>query len=161
MGVHDGFDTMSKMNKNLQEFFNNSLSISISEEESYFELAFIRKSTWGNNDNQRLAFLGDAVLKLIIIEYIFKEHPGGDKGILTVMCSKIEGNYNFTTIAKELGLVNLLDFRNNPPPNPEENITVNAETLEALFGAIYLHRGFEEAERIARKHILKIPVHKP
>ena len=80
MGVHDGFDTMNKMNENLQEFLNNRLDISISEDESYFELAFIRKSTWGI-DNQRLAFLGDAVLKLIIREYIFKEHPNGDKGI--------------------------------------------------------------------------------
>ena len=160
MGVHDGFDTMNKMNENLQEFLNNRLDISISEDESYFELAFIRKSTWGI-DNQRLAFLGDAVLKLIIREYIFKEHPNGDKGILTVMCSRIESNDNFATIAKELGLVKLLDFRNNPPPNPEENIAVNAETLEALFGAIYLHSGFKEAERIARRHILKVPVCQP
>jgi dsRNA-specific ribonuclease len=42
----------------------------------------------------------------------------------------------------------------NPPPDYKTNETINAEALEALFGAIYLNRGFEETKRIAEKYIL-------
>ena len=138
------------MGNNLNEFLNDILDTPLSEKEVNFELAFIRKSDSSNNGNQNLAFLGDVVLSLIIREFIFKKYPDFDKGFLTQKSNKFEIDDYLAEIGRELEIFKFLDFKNNPPRNPEKNDTVIAEAVEALFGAIYLHRGFEQAEKIGR-----------
>lgn len=114
---------LKKMNKNLQEFLNNILDTPLSEDEVNFEMAFIRKSSYNMNyDNQRLAFLGDVVLSLIIREHNFKKYPNYEKGMLTVKSNKFEIDDYLAEIGRELEVVKYLDFKNNPPLNPEKTI---------------------------------------
>ncbi len=121
------------------------------DEVELFQKALTHSSNNSNN-NQRLAFLGDAVLKLIIREHFYRNNPNWEKGELTKKSEEIESDKNFADISIKLGLVNYMDIRNKPS-DYETNETINAEALEALFGAIYLSRGLEETRRISEKYL--------
>jgi ribonuclease-3 len=144
---------MSIMHDSLQEFLNGIFALTPEEIELYQE-AFIHSSNDSLPNNQRLAFLGDSVLRLIIREHSYKKNPNSNRGELTKICGEEkESNKNFGNIGIKLGLVKCMDIK-NPPPSSETHKKLNAEALEALFGAIYLNRGFEETKRIAEKYIL-------
>lgn len=144
---------MSDTADDTQKFLNSIFALT-QDEIGLYEEAFIHSSNNGLPNNQRLAFLGDSVLRLIIREHFFKKDPGMSKGELTRMCGEEkESNENFANISRKLGLVKYINIE-NPPLYCETNRTINAEALEALFGAIYLNRGFEETRRIAEKYIL-------
>ncbi len=144
---------MSNTQDNLQKFLNGIFALTQEDIELYEE-AFIHSSNNSLPNNQRLAFLGDSVLRLIIREHFYKKNPISDKGELTKICGEEkESNKNFANIAIKLGLVKCMDIKNRPPDS-ETHERLNAEALEALFGAIYLNRGFEETKRIAEKYIL-------
>ncbi len=142
---------MSDTQDDLQKFLNGIFALK-QDEIGLYEDAFIHSSNNGLPNNQRLAFLGDSVLRLIIREHFFRKNQGSDKGELTRICGEEkESNKNFANIAIKLGLVKYMNIE-NPPLDYETNETLNAEALEALFGAIYLNRGFEEAKEL-RKNI--------
>jgi ribonuclease-3 len=144
---------MSNTPDDLIEFLNGIFALSPEEIKLYRE-AFIHSSNNSLPNNQRLAFLGDSVLKLIIREHFYNKYQDWDIGKLTKICGEEkESNKNFADIAIKLALVNYMDIK-NPPIHYETNETINAEALEALFGVIYLNRGFEEARRIAENMLL-------
>jgi ribonuclease-3 len=136
-----------------QQKFLNGIFALTQEENKLYKEAFIHSSSNSLPNNQRLAFLGDSVLRLIIREHYYNEYRDWDKGKLTITCDDKESNKNFANIAIKLGLINCMDIKNRPPDS-ETHERLNAEALEALFGAIYLNRGFEETKRIAEKYIL-------
>ena len=138
---------MNNSIEDIQNLLGDIFTLSPDEVE-LFQKALTHSSNNSNN-NQRLAFLGDAVLKLIIREHFYRNNPDWEKGELTKKSGEeIESDKNFASIAIKLGLVNYMDIRNKPP-DYETNVTVNAEALEALFGTIYISRGLEEARRVA------------
>ncbi|MFZ3168805.1 MAG: ribonuclease III domain-containing protein [Candidatus Methanoperedens sp.] len=137
---------------NLNEFLNGIFALT-PEEIKIYEEAFIHSSNNNPHNNQRLAFLGDSVLRLIIREHFFKNNQGSEKGELTKICGEEkESNKNFANIAINLGLSKYMDISNLPCSETHEKL--NAEVLEAFFGAIFLNRGFEETKKIAEKIIL-------
>lgn len=119
--------------------------------------AFIHRSAQikdkdGNDVNfERLEFLGDAVLGLIITVYIFQEAPDKQEGYLTKMRSKIVSRSQLNSIGKQLGLVNRLEPRNNN--NLGED--VNGDLVEALIGAVYLDLGYNKAAEFIFKKIIE------
>ncbi len=144
---------MSNMQDTQQKFLNGIFALTHEEIRPYEE-AFIHSSNNGLPNNQRLAFLGDSILKLIIREHFYIKYPDWDRGKLTKICGEEkESNKNYAKIAIKLGLVKCMDIKNRPPETETHEI-LNAEAFEALFGAIYLNRGFEETKRIAEKFIL-------
>lgn len=109
--------------------------------------------------NQRLALIGDSVLRLIIREYLYERHPDWSKGRLTIEAgtdktSGIERDETYADIAIELNLIEYMDIQNRT--FELDSITPNAEVFEALFGAVYLKRGIKVARRVALKHVFKI-----
>ena len=141
------------MNNSIEDIKNllGDIFTLTSDEVKLFQKALTHSSNNSNN-NQRLAFLGDAVLKLIIREHFYRNNPDWEKGELTKKSGEEESDKNFADIAIKLGLVNHMDIINKPS-DYETNETINAEALEALFGAIYLSRGLEETRRISEKII--------
>jgi len=141
------------MNNSIEDIQNllGDIFTLTSNEVKLFQKALTHSSNNSNN-NQRLAFLGDAVLKLIIREHFYRNNPDWEKGELTKKSGEEESDKNFADIAIKLGLVNHMDIINKPS-DYETNETINAEALEALFGAIYLSRGLEETRRISEKII--------
>ncbi len=143
---------MNNSTENIQRLLSNIFALS-SDEVELFQRALTHSSNNSNN-NQRFAFLGDAVLKLIIREHIFRNNPCCEKGELTKKSEWIESDKNFADIAIKHKLVDYMDIRNKPT-DYESNETINAEALEALFGAIYFSKGLEETRRISEKIILQ------
>ncbi len=123
---------------------------------SIFKLAFSHKSsvtdkTFANQNNERLEYLGDAVLGTIVAEYLFKKYPNGDEGFLTKMRSKIVKRKSLNKIGDKMRLDELLSEYNNT--RLSRSMLGNA--VEALVGAIYLDRGYSESMRfVVRKMLL-------
>jgi ribonuclease-3 len=126
---------------------------------SLFKLAFFHKSTFTSRDyavanNERLEFLGDAVLSTIVGEYLFKKYPNSDEGFLTKMRSKIVKRNSLDEIADKMGLD--LFLANYNQTRLSKSMLGNA--LEALVGAVYIEVGYEKTKtyvirRIVRKYL--------
>ena len=123
---------------------------------SLFKLAFYHKSTFTSRDyaianNERLEFLGDAVLSTIVAEYLFKKYPNSDEGFLTKMRSKIVKRNSLDEIADRMGLD--LFLANYNQTRLSKSMLGNA--LEALVGALYIEVGYEKTKYYVIKRILR------
>jgi len=121
-----------------------------------FKLAFYHKSNSTDKllsvqSNERLEYLGDAVLGTIVAEYLFKKYPGSDEGFLTKMRSKIVKRKSLNRIADKMGLDEFLTQYNNT--RLSKSMLGNA--LEALVGAVYLERGYDGTRTYVVKKILR------
>lgn len=112
-----------------------------------------QKDNSGNPLNyERLEFLGDAILGVIISKYLFKEVPKGNEGYLTKMRSKIVSRQHLNELGRELELDKYLESRISAEQFGE-NIFGNL--FEALVGAIYLDRGHDYCERFIRMRVIE------
>jgi len=120
-----------------------------------FVLAFSHKSTQsekkvGMQNNERLEYLGDAVLGTIVAEYLFQKYPGADEGFLTKMRSKIVKRKSLNLIGDSMGVDMLLNEFNNT--RISRSMLGNA--VEALVGAVYLEVGYEGTKRFIIRRML-------
>ncbi len=103
-------------------------------------------------NNERLEFLGDALLGMVVGEYLFCKYPGSDEGFLTKMRSKIVKRKSLNSIANQMDLEDLIHHYN-------EGIKVSpsmlGNALEALVGAVYLDAGYENAKQFIIKKMLR------
>lgn len=121
-----------------------------------FRLAFAHKSTpsdksYAMQNNERLEYLGDAVLGTIVAEYLFKKYPNADEGFLTKMRSKIVKRQSLNLIGDSMGLDSLLNEFNNT--RLSRSMLGNA--VEALVGAIYLECGYDCTRKFVIRKILR------
>lgn len=128
-----------------------------------FKLAFSHKSTisdkaYAVQNNERLEYLGDAVLGTIVAEYLFKKYPNSNEGFLTKMRSKIVKRKSLNKIGDKMGLDVLLQEYNQT--RLSRSMLGNA--VEALVGAIYLEKGYGHTKRFVVRKILRnyVNVHK-
>ncbi|MFO7923113.1 MAG: ribonuclease III [Bacteroidales bacterium] len=123
-----------------------------------YQFALTHKSFPGSADNypapnnERLEYLGDAILSAVIADYLFIEYPDSKEGLLTQMRSKLVNRDNLNKIAKKLGFEDLVLLDNNNIPL-KKNIYGNA--LEALIGAIYTDKGFLKARKFIIQKIIR------
>ncbi|HQU57554.1 MAG TPA: ribonuclease III [Saprospiraceae bacterium] len=123
---------------------------------SIFKLAFSHKSTasekgYAIQNNERLEYLGDAVLGTIVAEYLFKKYPNSDEGFLTKMRSKIVKRKSLNKIGDKMGLDMLLSEYN--PTRLSRSMLGNA--VEALVGAVYLEKGYTGTKNFVVNKILR------
>jgi len=122
-----------------------------------YELAFIHKSASltdsdGNPVNyERLEYLGDAVLGVIIAEFLYRRFPDRNEGFLTKMRSKIVNGEHLSLLTQQLGLNQLID---NRLQNEQANRHILGDTFEALVGAIYLDKGYQRTRRFVLKRVI-------
>ncbi len=102
--------------------------------------------------NERLEFLGDAILASVIAEYLYEKYPDKNEGFLTNVRSRIVCRENMNHIARQLGLDTCLKRRNIA--DHVENVYGNA--LEALLGAIYVDRGYGYCKRFIEHKMLQV-----
>lgn len=119
-----------------------------------FKTAFYHKSmtneTPGKATNERLEYLGDAILSTIVAEYLFKKYPNKDEGFLTKMRSKIVKRQTLNEIADNMGLdVILSDYSLG-----KMSSSMLGNALEALVGAIYIEFGYNKTKNYIIKNIL-------
>lgn len=106
-------------------------------------------------NNERLEFLGDAVLELITTRYLFDTYPEMEEGELTSIRSALVRKENLALIAKslQLGKYLRLSFGEEKSGGREKDYIL-ANTCEALIGGIYLDQGLEQTEKFITKYIL-------
>ena len=123
-----------------------------------FKLAFHHKSSndgkispYGGQSNERLEYLGDAVLGTIVAEYLYKKYPSEDEGFLTKMRSKIVKRKSLNDIGYNMGLDEILSTFNNT--RIAKSMLGNA--VEALVGAVYVEQGYELTTRFVLRRMLR------
>ncbi len=108
------------------------------------------------NCNERLEFLGDAVLELVSSEYIYDKNPDKPEGDLTRIRASYVCEPTLALCARELCLGSYIQLgRGEDLTGGRERDSILSDTLEATIGAVYLDGGFECARQYIYKHILK------
>lgn len=95
------------------------------------------------NSNERLEFLGDAILDAVVAEYLYNKFPGDDEGYLTKLKSKIVNRKTLSEIGEKMGLRAVIKYSQSRTINLS---TIEGNAFEALIGAIYLDGGFNKAK---------------
>ncbi|MEM7549096.1 MAG: ribonuclease III [Bacteroidota bacterium] len=92
--------------------------------------------------NERLEYLGDAVLDLIIAEYLFKKYPFKEEGFLTDIRSRVVNRESLNELARKIGLQKLIVYSKGSTRG-NANKSMLGDAMEAFIGAIYLDRGYK------------------
>ena len=150
------FEPKSDYNKKLAKFIKNIFGFK-PENIFLFELAFLHKSraiitTNGiRKSNERLEYLGDAILSAIIADYLFKKYPYKEEGFLTEMRAKVVSRENLNKLSKKLGFADLIIVDNH---SSSFNKSVEGDAFEAFIGAMYLDKGFEFTKKTIVNRII-------
>lgn len=96
------------------------------------------------NSNERLEFLGDAILGAVIADLLFKRYPYKDEGFLTKMRAKLVSRAHINQLSQKLGIDRLIEY-NSEAGRPSGSM--RGDALEALIGAVYIDKGFKRAEK--------------
>lgn len=105
-----------------------------------------------DENNERLEYLGDAVLSAIVADYLFKRYPYKGEGFLTEMRSKMVNRQQLNDIALKMGLKKLTFY--NKFDNSLKGSQIFGNTLEALVGAVYLDKGYAKTSNWVLKQIV-------
>jgi ribonuclease-3 len=122
-----------------------------------YEIAFIHRSatfTLSNGkkvNNERLEYLGDAVLDAILSDYLFEKFPDANEGFLTKIRSRIVNRDVLNQLALSMGINKILVSRVN-----SSNLTKNlyGDAFEALIGSVFLDQGFRKTKKLFIKNVL-------
>lgn len=113
-----------------------------------FTQALTHRSAPGSS-NERLEFLGDAVLDFVISEVVFRAQPGSDEGDLSRLRASLVKDTSLASVAAELGLgEHLILGSGEKKTGGHRRESILADALEALFGAVYLDRGLKASSKI-------------
>ena len=121
-----------------------------------YEVAFIHRSATfllpgGNKvNNERLEYLGDAVLDAILSDYLFEKFPDATEGFMTKIRSRIVNRDILNQLALSMGINDIL-ISNISAFQPTKNLYGDA--LEALIGAVFLDKGFRKTKRLFIKNV--------
>jgi ribonuclease III len=123
----------------------------------YFVKALTHKSFGNTNSenlvsNERLEFLGDAILDAVIAEMLFLKFPKEDEGYLTQIKSKVVSRKTLAEIGEDLDLKKYIRYDKSRSINLS---TLEGNAFEALIGAIYLDGGYESAKKSILNHIFR------
>ena len=105
----------------------------------------------GGTHNERLEFLGDAVLKLLAVEFLFEQRPEDTEGKLSRMLHQLVQNPNLARLSRELDLGEALRLgRGEERTGGRQRESILANTFEALLAVVYLTEGLDGARRVVR-----------
>ncbi len=119
-----------------------------------YKTAFTHRSVKESSDenNERLEYLGDAILGALVADYLFKRYPYKGEGYLTEMRSKMVNRQQLNDIAIRMGLKKLTQY--NRIDGALNMSQIFGNTLESLVGAIYLDRGYVKTAKWVKEQIL-------
>ena len=122
----------------------------------FYKQAFTHKSVIKDTDkqffesNERLEFLGDAVLGTIVSHYLFNKFPFEDEGFLTQLRSRLVSRKTLNDLGLKIGLNEFVEAKLD-----KESKTICGDALEALIGAIYLDKGYSYAEKFVVQQLIQ------
>ncbi|MEK9171453.1 MAG: ribonuclease III, partial [Patescibacteria group bacterium] len=109
----------------------------------------------GNSHNERLEFLGDAVLELVVSDFVYQKYPKHQEGKLTQSRTALVRTETLAKLALELDIPgNIFISKGEKKDRGEYNISLLADVVEAVIGAVFLDRGFEAAKEFIYSTLL-------
>lgn len=116
--------------------------------------SYINENKGAKNHNERLEFLGDAVLELAVTHFLFLKYPTKPEGELTAFRASLVNTYSLADTAEALGLNDMLLLsKGESRDTGRARQIILANAFEALLGAIYLDQGYEAAEAFIAKNL--------
>lgn len=117
--------------------------------------SFLEELEEEDKSNERMEFLGDSVLSLVVAEYLFKNFPNEEEGFLTKVRAKLVNRFALSDAAEEIGLENFILINQNLTNSfARAQKTVLSDAFEALIGAIYLDQGIKVANNFIHKALI-------
>ncbi|GGF20914.1 ribonuclease III [Hymenobacter cavernae] len=107
-----------------------------------------------HQSNERLEFLGDAILGSVVAEYLFRKYPYEQEGFLTETRSRIVNRESLNNLALKIGLDKLVQL-DPTQGRVSRSRSVNGNALEALVGAVYLDHGYKAARKFVLSRLIK------
>lgn len=123
---------------------------------TYFQKAVTHSSYIGDSgqeySNERLEYLGDAILDSITAEYLFLKFPESDEGALTKLKSKIVNRKNLSKLGEDIGIRDVLLYNKSRSINIS---SLEGNAFEAIVGAIYLDGGYDKTKKILNDYVFR------
>jgi ribonuclease-3 len=117
------------------------------KDSSFLELAIIHKSSNNSLNNERLEFLGDAILNSIISEYLFMKFPNEKEGLLTRMRSHLVKGETLTKKANEIGIIKFIKLsKGTALLSNNRKHSILEGSIESIIGAVFLDSGWVQAK---------------
>ena len=117
--------------------------------------SFLQRPGKGDRSNERLEFLGDSVLNLVVAEYLYNSFPEAEEGDLTKIRSRLVNRKALATYAKEIKLMDFILMSTSAAQSIGKGYdTIIADTYEAVIAAIYLDGGYPEARKFVERQVL-------
>ena len=111
---------------------------------------------WPTSHNERLEFLGDAVLEIIVTVFLFEKYPAFNEGKLTSIRAALVNRSMLSRVAKEIDLKSVVFIsKGEKQGSARSREAIFANAVEALIGAVYLDQGYEVAENFIKQFVLK------
>ena len=159
MWVNDILDRMKLPFRKEKELFSAIYGILgfYPHDISLYKQALLHKSVGRRNEkgrpinNERLEFLGDAILDAVVGDIVFRHFEGKREGFLTNTRSKLVSRATLGKLAQEMGIAQLIKSAGH---STSHNSYMNGNAFEALVGAVYLDRGYDACMRFMEKRIL-------
>jgi ribonuclease-3 len=148
-----------KKSKNpLKQYIKNLLKYS-PKDMLVYEQALLHRSLSGNGrngiktNNERLEYLGDAVLSAVIADFLYKKYPFANEGFLTNLRSKLVSRTHLNKLSHKMGLDVFVKKNEHPANIPR---SVNGDAFEAFVGAIFLDKGYTFTRKVIVDMILEV-----
>jgi len=160
MSLFDLYKLYLSSDKDFIKKLNNILGF-IPGNTVLYKMAFRHRSVakilknGSRSSNERLEFLGDAILGAVIAELLFKSYPYKEEGFLTEMRSKIVNRANLNQLARKMGFDQLIVFDQKTVNVQTKHHSMLGDAFEALIGAIYLDKGYNFTKDFLLKRIVK------
>lgn len=137
------------------------LGISFKNEENiaaaFVHRSFLNESKSVKNSNERLEFLGDSILSLLVSEYLYLEYPLFSEGELTNLRSSVVKTTTLATVSKKLDFGSYLYLsRGEEEGGGRENPSILADTFEAFLGALFLDAGLPAVKKLLSNHLFPL-----
>lgn len=145
MGFFDVFIKSSAKNTSFKKQVRNVLGFAPGNI-SLYKTALTHRSVRDSaaDNNERLEYLGDAILSGIVADYLFKKYPYREEGFLTEMRSKMVNRTTLNDVAVKMGLKKIIYY--NKFDNSLKMSQIFGNTLEAVVGAVYLDKGYNKTK---------------
>ncbi len=149
------FGRKNKESKEFNSFFKNILGY-VPRHTEVYHVAFTHRSLSASRNghrvnNERLEYLGDAVLSAVVADFLYRKYPYQGEGFLTELRSKIVSRASLNKLSTKIGLFGLIEYQHDSSGGFK---SIGGDAFEALVGAMYIDKGYKFVRRILVDRIL-------
>ena len=131
-----------------ENFINLEKKINYSFKNKIYLSTALTHSSKSKNNNERLEYLGDAVINLAISDYLIKNYTDLDEGSLSILRSNLVSRATLSKVASQLGLESYLKIGKSLLNQENKKIFIYGNAFEAIIGGIYLDKDFSQAASV-------------